>query len=203
MTEPGGFLPCEDVQRAIHEALGAAGLHAEAARHLETCAACAREGENLDRLAKGLRALPIVEPSEAFWENLPGRVLERIHAARRRDSWGLSALAAAAVLLFTIIPAERERWSPRSMREWLTEVSVTDPGLDPLAGVRTREEAARVVQRVAVVQELGPRALQRIVEVADEETLGRPETLAWNLLDTLGPEELERVLARVEKGARQ
>ncbi len=203
MTEPDRFLPCEDVQRAIHEALGVGGLDAQAARHLETCEACAREGENLDRLAKGLRALPIVEPSEAFWENLPGRVLDRIHPAPRRYSWALSALAAAAVLLFTIIPAERERWSPQSMREWLTEISVTDPGLDPLAGVRTREEAARVVRRVAVVQELGPRAMQRIVEVADEEALGRSGTLAWNLLDTLGPQELARVLARVEKGVRQ
>jgi hypothetical protein len=143
----------------------------------------------------------MTEPSQAFWEDLPRQVLTEVRAVQRRYSWALSALAAAALVLLTIIPANRVEWLPRSGGEWLPEVAVMDPWLDPLSGLRSPEEAVRIVSRVAVA--LGPRAIQRMVEVTEEETIRRPETLAWSLLDSLGPQDLKRVLARLEKGVGQ
>ena len=203
MSKPDPLLACEHVNRAIAEALGTGGLTEEMARHVLTCVACAREAESVERLAGGLRAIPLTEPSQAFWDTLSGRIIARVHTIERRHALALSALAAAALLLFTIIPAERVGWFPRSVGEWLPEVTMTDPWVDPLNGVRSAEEAARVVRRVAIAQDFGPRAIQRMVDVMEEEAVRRPETLAWNLLDTLGPQELERVLARLEKGVAQ
>ncbi len=200
MTHPSEIPLCADVQRAIHEALGAAGLPAEAARHLETCEACGLEAESLERLVGALRSIPVVEPAWAFWESLPGRVLDTVHARQRRHSWALRALAAAALLLLTIIPSNRTGWSRRSAGEWLQELAVTESWHDPLDRVHSVEEAARVARHVAVAHDFGPSAIQRMVHVTEEEAIRRPEILAWNLLDTLGPQELERVVARVKKG---
>jgi len=201
MTDTSQTPDCRDVQRAIQEALGATGLPAGVARHLDTCPVCAREAGSVLRLVGGLRSLPMTEPSQAFWEDLPRQVLTEVRAVQRRYSWALSALAAAALVLLTIIPANRVGWLPRSGGEWLPEVAVMDPWLDPLSGLRSPEEAVRIVSRVAVA--LGPRAIQRMVEVTEEETIRRPETLAWSLLDSLGPQDLKRVLARLEKGVGQ
>jgi len=202
VTDTSQTPDCRDVQRAIQEALGATDLPAEVARHLDTCLVCAREAGSVLRLVGGLRSLPVAEPSQAFWEDLPRQVLTEIHAVQRRHSWVLSAVAAAALLLFAIIPGDRGRWSPRSVGEWLPDLAVLESWPDHLAGV-SAEEAARVVRRVAVAYDFGPRAIQRMVDATEEEAIRRPETAAWNLLDTLGPQELERVFARLEKGVRQ
>ena len=203
MTEPSQTPICRDAQQAIQEALGTARLPAEVARHIENCLVCAREAGGLARLVGGLRSLPMAEPSQAFWEDLPRQVLEEIHTVERRRSWALSALAAAALLLVAIVPADRAPWSPRSAGEWLPDLAVLESWPDHLDRVRSTGEAARVVRRVAVAHDFGPRAIQRMVDATEEETIRRPETVAWNLLDTLGPRELERVLARLEKGAHQ
>jgi len=203
MTDTSQTPDCRDVQRAIQEALGATGLPAEVARHIETCPVCGREAGSIARLVGGFRSLPVVEPPQAFWDDLPSRALAEVRSTRRRHSWALSALAAAALLLFTVIPADRVRWSVRSFEAWSPGLAATESWLDPFEGVRSAEEAALLVHSVAVASDLGPQVIQRLIQVTEEEAVGRPNVVVWNLLDTLGPHELVRVLARVEKGERQ
>lgn len=199
MSESSHLLSCEGTRRALYEALGATGLPEEAARHLRTCEACGREADDIERLASQLRGMPVEEPPAAFWEHLPGRVLER--ARVRRHPWALTALAAAALLMLAIVPAERERRSPRPELGWLAEVAATDSWSDPLSGVRSAEEAARVLHRVTSTTGFGPGTIQGMIRVVEEESIHRREPVVWNLLDTLGPAELRQVLARLEKGA--
>lgn len=200
---PGPERPpaCEAARRAIHEALGAAALPDAAARHLETCDPCGREAESVERLARQLRALPLPEPPAAFWETLPARVRERAAGSTRRHPWALTSAAAAALVWIAIAPSERQEPVPLPAAGWLAELETAEAWRDPLAGVRSGAEAARVVHRVAEATGLGPRALQQLVAAVDEATVHRPEVVAWNLLDPLGPAELTQVLARLEKGA--
>ncbi|MBI1893958.1 MAG: hypothetical protein HYS14_07605, partial [Candidatus Rokubacteria bacterium] len=146
---------------------------------------------------------PMTEPSQAFWEDLPRQVLTEVRAVQRRYSWALSALAAAALVLLTIIPADRVRWSVRSFEAWSPGLAATESWLDPFEGVRSAEEAALLVHSVAVASDLGPQVIQRLIQVTEEEAVGRPNVVVWNLLDTLGPHELVQVLARVEEGERR
>jgi len=197
MTEPDRPLSCEEVQRTIQEALGVPDLPA-VARHLEECAACAAEAETLAHFTQALRSLPLVEPSQGFWGDLTQKILERVRGNRRRP-FRAGALV-AALLLFAIIPADRVRWSPRSVERWLGEIAVTDPGLDPFEGLRSSEEAALLVHSVAVASDLGPQVIQQLIQVTEEEAVRRGNAVVWNLLDALDPQELGQVLARVEKG---
>lgn len=203
MSRPERPPTCEAPRRAIHEALGATALPDVAARHLEVCRVCTQEAEGVERLVRQLRALPLPEPPAAFWETLPARVRERAAGSPRRHPWALPAAAAAALVLITTAPPERQRWSPLPVAGWLAELETAEAWRDPLDGVRSGAEAARVVHRVAEATGLGPSAIQRLVAAVDEATVHRPEVVAWNLLDPLGPAELRLVLARLEKGADQ
>lgn len=198
MSESSHLLSCEGARRALNEALGATGLPEEAARHLRACEGCGREADDIERLASQLRGIPVEEPPAPFWEHLPGRVLER--ARVRPRPWALTALAAAALLLLTVVPAERERRSPRPELGWLAEMTATDSWLDPLSPVRSAEEATRVLHRVTSTTGFGPGTIQGMIRVVEEESVHRREPVVWNLLDTFGPRELEQVVARLEKG---
>ncbi len=79
-------------------------------------------------------------------------------------------------------------------------VTATDSWSDSLERVGSPAEVARVVQAMATATGFGAGAIERIVQVVDEEAVGRPDARVWNLLDRLGPQELERVVARLEKG---
>lgn len=148
-----------------------------------------------------LRALPLANPSETFWEALPSRVVARAREGRRRPAWALGVLATAAVLLLTIVPAEREPGEGRSTKAWLAEVALTDSWLDSLGRAESAEEAARAADRMIRVAGFGPGTVRRMVWAAEQAAVRRPETPAWDLLERLGPEDFERVVARLEKGA--
>lgn len=200
MTEAHGGLSCEEVERSIQEALGVPDLPA-VARHMEACAACSEAARDLADLAQGLRSLPLIEPAPGFWERLTERVLERGRSRRPQQAWGLSAIAAAALVLVMIVPPDREQWSLQSAGRWLAEVAISDYAADPLDTVRSAEEAVHVARRIAMRQGFGE--IEELAEVTERDAVRRPETPVWNLLDNLNPGELELVVARLEKGAGQ
>ena len=203
MAGASPVLDCADVRRALAEALGPEGLPEEARRHLGACEACGREAAEVTHLARALRAFVVPAPPAAFWETLPRQVAARVSRKEGGHPWLLSALTAAALLLLTVGPTDREPIPPGTGVRWLAEVAVTDPGADPLAAVRSAEEAARVVQHVALAESMGPRVLQSMMEVVEEQSVRRAGTLAWDLLTPLSPSELERVVAHVQRGVSQ
>lgn len=99
---------CDEVQRSLIEAADAGGggaLPAEAARHLEGCAACRAEAAALEALLRTLAADPVPEPPASYWatarEDLARRLglkpapafgFPRLFAGRR---WAVAGAAAA------------------------------------------------------------------------------------------------------------
>jgi len=77
--------------------------------HLEGCAICQREVEELRALRRLLRAVATPEPREVFWARLAAQVAEERRRMSRRRLWrgitvvGVAALA-AAVLAMAPIP---------------------------------------------------------------------------------------------------
>lgn len=88
-------------------------LAAERSRHVDACAVCRRQADDLRAMAIDTRTVEVPEPSPLFWEHLSARVrravAEPVTAASswrtRREwrtwrAWGLGAAIAVVVLAF-------------------------------------------------------------------------------------------------------
>lgn len=102
---------CDEVQRSLIEAAdagGGAALPAEAARHLEACAACRAEATALEVLLRTLAADPVPELPASYWstarEDLARRLGLRPAPAPgfprlfARRPWAVAGAAAALIV---------------------------------------------------------------------------------------------------------
>jgi hypothetical protein len=80
--------------------------------HLETCAACRRELEDMRADAVALAALPALEPPAGEWAALEARLAaEGLLRGRPRMTWRAAALrSAAAIVLFVLGAAAGTAW---------------------------------------------------------------------------------------------
>ncbi|MDQ3980612.1 MAG: zf-HC2 domain-containing protein [Actinomycetota bacterium] len=109
-----------------------------ARQHLEGCATCAGELENVRLARSWVRALPAVEPPFGFLERIvygpePRRYVARPSVRRRIGVAALTASAAAAVALVGVTPPRDTPVSPSVAR--LVEAHATGASLenDPLS----------------------------------------------------------------------
>ena len=97
--------------------------------HLETCAACRHELEDMRADAAALAALPAIEPPPDEWAALETRLAdEGLLRGRRRMTWRAAALrSAAAIVLFLLGAAAGTAWRGGESPTTLADATPADP----------------------------------------------------------------------------
>jgi hypothetical protein len=95
--------------------------------HVEACASCRNELERLHRVRAQLRALPTFTPPRELWPRVAAAVRQR--RLRRRISYALSGLAAAAALVGLVLLRGPAAGSAQGGGDvWIAEAASQDLG---------------------------------------------------------------------------
>jgi hypothetical protein len=140
-----GRHPNEQRLIELAEGIGAA----EDRGHLQGCAACRAQVDELRAVLSELRAVEVPEPSPLYWDTLRARVARRLAEpqppASRFGAWLVPALVAAAVVLVGFfVPHASSPPGPQA----LPSVAVVLPAWSPLPAVE-EDDAWLVLQALA------------------------------------------------------
>jgi hypothetical protein len=107
----------------------------EETAHLESCAHCRTELDDMRADAAALAVLPVLEPPAESWPALEVRLAdEGLLRLPRRMTWRAAALRiAAAIVLFVLGAAAGTAWRGEQSATQLADAGVTGPAVQPPA----------------------------------------------------------------------
>jgi hypothetical protein len=135
--------------------------------HLAGCPSCRDAESDLRRLLAAAAALPrTVTPPRDLWPAVAGRIGPGIPARRRRPSWVLAGLAAAAAVVLAVSATigRRDGLDPVTTSSPLTTVAHTEPSLAELESEYARATGALLAALDAERGRLAPETVGAVEE---------------------------------------